>query len=261
MVKLSKNLENNEILNPIRYIDKVSLFSRDINGFLNCIDYKFNDDNTINWRGMIKPEYLVPNRDKFKDINLKDIDITTLQDNQLLILLGGIKELAQIRGFNSVKYDVLESRPDYVSVKCTINWIGNYETNFREVEFSSLADAHWDNTHNFAKNFLMAIAENRAFVRAVRNFLKINIVGSDEMGGSKNQIQSPLEESGGTGSHPVSLLEKTMLDYNIPFEKIKDGAIKKNIDGADNWQSVDDIPPLSIFTIVSGIKTKNKNKN
>jgi hypothetical protein len=245
---------------PSRYLDKVDGFSRDNNGFIHSIDYGFNPDNTINWRGMIKPEHLVPNRDSFKnspDINLKEIDVSTLPDNKLLILLAGIKELAQIRGYENVEYEVIEARPDYVAVKCTINWIGNYETRNSKVSFSALADAHWDNTHNFAKNFLMAIAENRAFVRAVRNFLKINIVGSDEMGG-KNSPVSNTEYEPSTGPDPVSLLQKTMNDYNISFDKIKDGAIKKGIEGAETWSSCDDIPPLSIFTIVSGIKSKNK---
>jgi hypothetical protein len=211
---------------------------------------------------MIRPEYLVPNRESFKnrpDLNLKELDITTLPDNQLLILLAGIKELAQIRGYTHVQYDVIESRPDYVAVKCTINFIGNYETTFEPVTFSALADAHWDNTHNFAKNFLMAIAENRAFVRAVRSFLKINIVGSDEMGGS-NKNSSIIEDDSSSSSQPVSLLLKTMNDYGLSFEQIKDGAIKKNIEGAPLWNSCDDIPPLSIFTIISGIKKKNKPK-
>ena len=44
----------------------------------------------------------------------------------------------------------------------------------------------------------------------------------------------------------------------ISFNQIKEGAIKKNIEGAESWSSCDDIPPLSIFTIVSGIKKKNK---
>jgi len=245
---------------PSRYLDKVIGFSRDRNGFLNGVDYIFNDDNTINWRAMIKPEHLVPNRDSFKDlnINLKEIDVTTLPDNKLLILLAGIKELAQIRGFKSVSYDVIESRPDYVAVKCTVEFMPSYETGNKSVSFSSLADAHWDNTHNFAKNFLMAIAENRAFVRCVRSFLKIHIVGSDEMGGKNTSslIDNSSEISG--NSTPSSLLDKTMQDYGITFQQIKDGAIKKNIEGAQSWQSVDDIPPLSVFTIVSGIKNKNK---
>lgn len=257
MVK-HKNIET-ESVDLVRYLDKVIGYTRDTYGFVSGVNYIFNDDNTINWRAMIRPEYLVPNKDSFKNdpnIDLKSLDVTTLPDNKLLILLAGIKELAQIRGFTSVQYKVIESRPDYVAVKCTINFTGNYETGSQPITFSSLADAHWDNTHNFAKNFLMAIAENRAFVRCVRSFLKIHIVGSDEMGG-KNSISVNQELETGS-SHPSSLLQKTMNDYGITFNQIKEGAIKKKIEGAENWQSCDDIPPLSIFTIVSGIKNKNK---
>jgi hypothetical protein len=101
----------------------------------------------------------------------------------------------------------------------------------------------------------MAIAENRAFVRCVRSFLKIHIVGSDEMGGKNSAPTTSEFES--ANSQPVSLLQKTMNDYGIAFDQIKQGAIKKKIQGAENWSSCDDIPPLSIFTIVSGIKNKN----
>jgi hypothetical protein len=241
-----------------RYSSQITGFARDKNNFINSIEYVFNPDNTINWRAMLKPEHLVANRDAFKNNPevLKDIDISSLPDNKLLILLAGIKELAQIRGYKGVEYDIIEARPDYVAVKCTIDWLPSYETNSKSVKFSSLADAHWDNTHNFAKNFLMAIAENRAFVRAVRNFLKINIVGSDEMGG---KTTNPTVEDDSTQfSSPAMLLQKTINDYGITFDQIKDGAVKKNIQGAESWISCDDIPPLSIFTIISGIKKKNK---
>jgi hypothetical protein len=245
-----------------RYKDTVNKFKRDVNGLLECIDYTFNQDYTINWRAMINKEYLVPNRDAFKnqkDINLKEIDISTLADNQLLILLAGIKELAQIRGYSNVSYDVIQAQPDYVAVKCTINWTPNYETNMEPVSFSALADAHLDNTKDFAKNFLMAIAENRAFIRTVRSFLKINIVGNDEMG-KTTHIDSDVEPNTFI-TQPVALLEKTMEEYNISFEQIKERAVQKNMNGAENWQNINDIPPLSMFTIISGIKNKNKNKN
>lgn len=242
---------------PHRYQEKILGFTRDEFGFLSSINYVFNDDSTINWRAMVKPDYLVVNRDAFKNNPelLKDLDITTLPDNKLLILLAGIKELAQIRGYKGVEYEVIQARPDYVAVKCTIEWASNYETSGKSVKFSSLADAHWDNTHNFAKNFLMAIAENRAFVRAVRNFLKINIVGSDEIGG---KAATPNTDEEQPSSQPSSLLVKTMSDYGITFDQIKEGAIKKKIEGAENWNSCEDVPPLSVFTIVSGIKKKNK---
>jgi hypothetical protein len=242
-----------------RYQDTVSKFKRDVNGLLECIDYNFNQDHTINWRAMINKEYLVPNRDAFKnqkDINLKEIDVSSLADNQLLILLAGIKELAQIRGYTNVSYDVIQAQPDYVAVKCTIDWIPNYETDMRAISFSALADAHLDNTKDFAKNFLMAIAENRAFIRAVRSFLKINIVGNDEMG-KTTHVDAEVEPNT-LITQPIALLEKTMEEYNISFEQIKERAIQKNMNDANTWSNIKDIPPLSMFTIISGIKNKNK---
>lgn len=251
-----------------KYAEQLLKFKKDRFGFIRDIDYHFNSDGSINWRGMIQKEYLVPNRDVFKNknVDLKDIDVTTLPDNQLLILLGGIKELAQIRGFENVEYEVIQATPEYVAVKCTITWTDNFETNFQKVSFSALADAHLDNTKDFAKNFLMAIAENRAFIRCVRNFLKINIVGNDEIGKSdapalaSNQ-PSYIESNAAPGSSgPASLLRQTMSEYNISFEQIKDRALQKNMEGADQWNCVEDIAPLSMFTIISAIKSKNKKK-
>jgi hypothetical protein len=241
-----------------RYSEQLKNFSRDNYGLLECIDYIFNQDNTINWRAMINKEHLVPNRDAFKnqkDINLKEIDVSTLQDNQLLILLAGLKELAQIRGYKNVRYDVIQAQPDYVAVKCTIDWLANFETSNEVVSFSALADAHLDNTKDFAKNFLMAIAENRAFVRAVRSFLKINIVGNDEMG-KTTHVDTEIESA--IATQPIALLQKTMDEYKITFEQVKNGAVQKKMNGAENWNSLDDISPLSMFTIISGIKNKNK---
>ena len=242
-----------------RYEDQVNKFKRDVNGLLECVDYTFNPDNTINWRAMINKEHLVPNRDSFKnqkDINLKEVDVLSLADNQLLILLAGIKELAQIRGYTNVNYKVIQAQPDYVAVKCTINWMANYETSMQEVSFSALADAHLDNTKDFAKNFLMAIAENRAFIRAVRSFLKINIVGNDEMG-KTTHVDAEVEPNT-LVTQPIALLEKTMEEYSITFDQIKERAVQKKMENSENWQSIKDISPLSMFTIISGIKNKNK---
>jgi hypothetical protein len=245
--------------NHSRYINQVLKFKRDENGLLESVDYVFNPDNTINWRAMINKDYLVPNRDAFKyqkDVNLKEIDVSTLSDNQLLILLAGIKELAQIRGYTNVNYDVIQAQPDYVAVKCTINWTPNYETNMETISFSALADAHLDNTKDFAKNFLMAIAENRAFIRTVRSFLKINIVGNDEMG-KTTHIDTEVEPNTFV-TQPVALLQKTMEEYNISFEQIKERAVQKKMENAENWSKIEDISPLSMFTIISGIKNKYK---
>jgi hypothetical protein len=101
----------------------------------------------------------------------------------------------------------------------------------------------------------MAIAENRAFVRAVRSFLKINIVGNDEMG-KTTHVDTEIESA--IATQPIALLQKTMDEYKITFEQVKNGAVQKKMNGAENWNSLDDISPLSMFTIISGIKNKNK---
>jgi hypothetical protein len=49
-----------------------------------------------------------------------------------------------------------------------------------------------------------------------------------------------------------------MEEYNISFEQIKERAVQKQMEGAENWSTIKDISPLSMFTIISGIKNKNK---
>jgi hypothetical protein len=143
---------------------------------------------------MIKPEFLYPNKDWF-EIRKLDMpqSVEGLEDKQLLIMLGGIKELAKLRGFLSVDYDVRNVRDDYVVAKCTINWMGNYECSFEEIDYSEYANATAANTDDFCFKFLETIACNRAFVRCVRNYLNVHIVGADEMDKSKNRVSEPLE--------------------------------------------------------------------
>ena len=152
-------------------------YQRDEHGLLKGTSYVFNEDGSINWRAMIKPEFLYPNKDWF-DLRKQPIptSIEGLEDKQLLIMLGGIKELAKLRGFAHVSYNVKHVQEDYVSSHCTICWIGNYETGNTSVYFEDVANATSKNTDDFCLKFLETIACNRAFVRAVRNFLNIHIV-------------------------------------------------------------------------------------
>ena len=168
---------------------KFAVLKRSDGGLIDGTDYVFNDDNTIDWRAMVKTEHLVPDRNK-----TSETDVTKLPDTQLIILLGGIKELAQIRGYTSVRYDVKCPSPEYVVATCTIDWIPNYETEGQAVTFSAIGDASLNNTNSFAKNFLGPIAENRAFVRCVRSFLKINIVGKEELVGDTFARQTGIPE-------------------------------------------------------------------
>jgi len=224
---------------------KVKELKRDANGLLSGADYVFNEEGLVDWRKMVKQEYLVGNRQRSKET-----DVSKMDDKDLLILLGGIKELAQIRGYKSLEYDVQSPSVDYVVATCKITWIPNFETEGNEVTFSAIGDASPSNTQSFAKFFLGPIAENRAFVRCVRNFLRINIVGQDEMGNVKVMDEAPPENS----SDPRYLLNNVMKEKNVSFDVMKKKLIKEQVEGAENFTSTEDIPKFKIFELIERLK-------
>ena len=68
-----------------------------------------------------------------------------------------------------------------------------------------MANATLNNTSSFATKFLEAIACNRAFIRCVRNFLNVHIVGDDEI--DKSAVK-PASGSAIAPLTPNSILEK-----------------------------------------------------
>jgi len=217
------------------------------------IKYIYTPEGTaIDWRKMINPKFLVPNKQNFEKYNRPvPKTIEGLEDKDLLILLAGIKELAHIRGFENISFSPSSPSSDYVITTCSITWVANFEQENRKVTFSDIGDASPFNTTSFGKNFLGPIAANRAFVRAVRNFLKINIISQEEIGGSASQ-ETPDVSS--------SLLKETMAKAAIPFEKIKAKLVEEKFDGAESMQSIDDIPKFKQFELIERIKKKESSK-
>jgi hypothetical protein len=228
-------------------------YKRNEHGLLDGVNYEFNEDGSINWRAMIKPEFLYPNKDWFEGRRQQAPNsIEGLNDKQLLIMLGGIKELAKLRGFNNVSYTISHISEDYVVAKCQISWIGNYETDDRAIIFEDVANATANNTDDFCIKFLETIACNRAFVRCVRNFLNIHIVGADEIDKSKNRVidLGDMLVSTAIPVTPQGALEKAVnekLKINS-FDGFKEhlrvlwtSEAYRNQE-AKNWESFKDIP-------------------
>jgi hypothetical protein len=224
---------------------------RDANGLIEGINYVFDENGLVNWRAMVKPEYIVPNKQK-----TQETDITKLEDKDLLILLQGTKELAFLRGFTDVSYSVIAASPTYCCISCRINWKPNYETEGSEVRFESIGDAHYDNTDSFAKNFLAAIAENRAFVRCVRNFLRINVVSKEEVSEGKQ----PSNNGQSNGDKPSRILQETMDEHGITFTQLKDKMIKAKVAGAEEFKTIEDIPADIKLNYISRIKDAYEKK-
>lgn len=236
---------------------------------MNKTDFKYNEDSSINWRAMVKPEYLYPNKDWFTARGQQIPDsIDGLEDNQLLIKLGGLKELAKLRGYNQVSYDVIKCERDYVVVKCKISWkalVGKASMVCLEdgCIFEDVANATLDNTNDFCAKFLETIATNRAFVRCVRNYLGINIVGDDEIDKSKNKISSyENTESTIVNITPQGLLKKlakdklgcdTFDDFKKYLRKLWQDETYKN-EEAKVWNDFNAIPAKECRKLTSFIK-------
>jgi hypothetical protein len=202
---------------------------------------------------MIKPSFLVANRQK-----TSKTDVSALQDTQLIILLGGIKDLAQIRGFSKVEYKVYEAGSDYACVSCRIEWLPNFETQGLPVVFESTANAGFNNTSDFGQKYLVEIAENRSFCRAVRNFLRINIVSNDEVA---PKISSAIPDASGKTSSsnatdPYFILSSLMKAKNVSLSSIKSKLKKEGLLEAEEYTSVKDISKDKVFELVGRLKKK-----
>lgn len=253
-------------------------FRRDKRGLLKGVEYKFNEDGTVDWRAMIPEEFLYPNRGWFESQN-KPVPSSAegLDDHQLLVKLGGIKHIARLRGYRSVDYEFApHSTPEHVAVKCTILFIENFETNSTQyscgdVQFSSLANATIANLSDFVAKFPETIAENRAFVRCVRNFLGINIVGDDEIDKNKAYIVGQEDSPTNKTNVASSILEKIISkNANINnFEEFKSllrslfktGEYNPIVPARDigNWNDFMDIPAPEVRNII-GVINKHFDK-
>ena len=229
-------------------------FERDGHGLLKNIEYVFNEDGSVNWRAMVGHEHLFPNKNWFQQRN-QDLPSSgdDLRDEQLLIKLSGIKELARLRGFSDVYYEVVKCELDHVAVICHMRFIPNYETGGETISFQDIANATLDNTYDFGQNFLETIACNRSFVRCVRNFLNIHIVGSDEMGPSSPKKSAARQP----GVSPQAMLDS---HFEGDFEEFKSTlrdfwqkGVYKN-ESIKSWGNFSDIPVKDARVLLKLVK-------
>jgi len=251
-----KKIDNSE--GPKKYL-------RDEHGLLSNVSYNFQEDGSIDWRAMVKDEHLFPNKSWF-DVRKKEIpkSIEGLGDHQLLIKLSGIKELAKLRGFSNVSYSTVKCEQDHVAVSCTISFIPNYETGGEPVHFEDMANATLNNTSSFATKFLETIACNRAFVRCVRNFLNVHIVGDDEIDKSDGTVAFK-STAGSSSLSPQGMLKSLCEDsgkndFDSFLEELrswyKEGKydFKKHSVDPSSWFSFDDIPPKQAREFIKILK-------
>ncbi len=233
------------------------IYKRNEHGLLENVTYFFNEDGSVDWRSMVKDEFLYPNKGWF-EARKKTVPRTVqgLKDNQLLIMLGGIKELAKLRGFESVSYNTENLGDGYVKATCKIVWSRNYESSGQNTIYEDVANASLYNTSSFAAKFLETIACNRAFVRCVRNFLNIHIVGADEIDKSKDAVNVSYIEASSDEINTVASLSPHAQLKTVFVDEMNGGSFedfkevlrtfwsqeKYQNPEAANWEKFEDIP-------------------
>lgn len=264
---ISENIEVKSEADKVKNVPPVKQL-RNFFGLLETAEYKFRKDGKVDYKAMIDPECIIPNKD-----NTDETDIAKLKDKDLIVLLLGYRRLAALRGYSSIDYDIVSASQDFVCVKCTINWIPNYETDYRAVRFSSTVDKHLYNVQEFGKNHLTAFAENAAFCRAVRNFLEVPIVSKDEIG--PKGVTRPTQSAGGQSADqpaskklqkPQDILQSIVEnDKGLSFEKFKE-KIAGNKDwstsypSAPKWSGFSDIPASTALDIIGKLNKSKKAK-
>jgi hypothetical protein len=218
---------------------------------------------------MLKSEhlYVKPSEkekiEKLYNKPLSEIDITTLEDKFLIINLAGIKYLANLRGYYRVSPEVSYVSETKCVVTTKIGWIPNFESNYTEVSYGDVASASLSSVSDGYRIFLESIAANRAFIRAVRNFLGINVVGDQELKDSKtasieNSEESPFDQS----FSPASNLANCVKEKGSNFTDFKAQVLTKGVkdlkSNPENWKTWEDIPPGDVYILLTLIKSKNE---
>lgn len=255
-----ENPSEEKELNP-----EIKLGTRDENGLLNGIDYIYKN-GFIDWRSMINPDQLYINEKWFNARNIdKPNSIDGLKDHQLLIKLGGIKEVARLRGFESINCYELKSnfdhRPDmiYAVYKCSIKWIPNFE-NPNGAIYEDVGSVHCYNADEFSLEYADTIAYNRAFVRCVRNFLGIHICSIEEINRSKDSQFTKTESTktkpsmSSVKSHGA--LEEAAIKNKLKtFEEFKEWA-SSNGEVLYAYESYTDIPSRKVYSLLSKLNSQ-----
>lgn len=226
-------------------------------GLLNTVVYPLKSNGLIDWRHIISKEHIVLNK---YNLASRGISLDTLSEEDLsrlvnespeedlVIKLAGFRELSSIRGYTSINPEFLHISQEKVVVKVTIKWIPNVESS-EPLEVGAIASASLENTDQIFSKFLETIAENRAFVRAVRHSLGIISIGQDEI---KQEDMKVETQNVKLQSMLAAEMEKVGLDIVSLKQLIADSS---DFIWNDKWTSTQSIDPAAAMSFIPIVKS------
>lgn len=228
---------------------------RNYDGLIKNLQYKYDSYGFVDWRAMINPKHVVLNRNSVAKAGLNyealsDADrekfLVEWPDEKKIIKLAGFKEVARLRGYNSVNNRV-EQFGEKVICHCTIEWLPNCDGYFTYTAAASASPANVAPEYSQA---LEAIACNRAFARAVRESLNIHVVSDEELDPNKVEEVSNAKIP---STHPRAQLIKKCGDMGIEFPAVKTMIVGLGLDNID-IVSFDTIPGPTAMSVLDEVR-------
>ena len=264
---------------PEQYVKDVeqNIFERDEDGYVKGITYPRRQDGRIDWVKLIKPEYIVFNSKldaklekiygkRAADLNYGELIAagSEVDPKHVLVLLMGFIELADLRGYRAAIPRIAHCDQSICSIECTIEWLPNAEEPDGKISYGT-ADATMDNTNGWG--YLSAMAGNRAFVRAVRQGLRIPILGADEIA-KKDEVIVPesvaASQTSSDAITPQGTLQRNAEAAKLTFDSVKTISAEKYREKLESdptaWNKWEDVPPRDCLTLLKLIKSKSSKK-
>lgn len=238
-------------------------FERDERGLVKGVTYHYTPAGKIDWRRMVDTKFLYV-CDDFKDRacqeqgkTLTELDLTLVKDDWLRMRIGGINQIAHLRGVLSVDYPFIHITDSCVTMSCSITFIANFETQDAPLTFSSTASASMWNLDRKNTPYMATQAENRSYARTVKRALEINITGDFEIGGDGKGPPAPESVESATvkpaGFEARHLLEAKCIERKISFDTMKAAAalhINSWVKAPGEWKSFEDVQPTDAFFVL-----------
>lgn len=275
-------------------------FRRDPNtGLVEGVAYKYTSDGQIDWRAMVPTKFLYVAKEHEEKVirqqgkPLAEIDLLAVKDDWLRVRVGGLNHILHLRGVRSVRYPIMQNREGFSSVVCEIELIPNVESNMQPETWSGIASACRASMDLRMLPYLETFAENRAFSRAIKRALQINILSDIEVGGdgrsavegsSVSNLATDAEkeaavgaQSAPSGFQPYDELKRRCVGFKdskgqarpISFEELKAAAIRINTESAPDakeriqsdpsqWTDFSSIQPIDAWLLIGRIDAKQK---
>jgi hypothetical protein len=262
----NKNIDNlTQVANiPIKNVPpKQSI--RNSFGLLEDVNYVFKEDGSIDWLRMcppnniyikpLKPNQIAELEAKYdKPIN----DIKPIEDNveekYLAISLAGLRQLARIKGYSSVDFDVKEANPNYACVKCTVNWLPNYESQGLSLTRSDVASVIPETTNWMTKSYIAELAANRAEARVLRTSMGIVCVSREELSPNQKEEAQMEEAESGSPIAPKNIALKKIKELGFSsFADVLKAFNKINIVKYNDYDKLDKVPGEMIMGLMGDL--------